>query len=72
MYEYQYGHGNTHTAKKPRYGHGNGNSQDKHLYEVDEEQAGTVTFSLISTSYFTAKVPILEQMAHATCVDLTS
>lgn len=30
--------------------------EDRLRYEADENQAGTVTFSLISTSFFTAKV----------------
>lgn len=37
-------------AKRARY-------EERARYEADEEQAGTVTFSLISTSFFTAKVP---------------
>lgn len=36
-------------AKRPRY-------EERPRYEADEEQAGTVTFSLISTAFFTAKV----------------
>lgn len=35
--------------KRPRY-------EERQRYEADENQAGTVTFSLISTSFFTAKV----------------
>lgn len=36
-------------AKRPRY-------EERPRYEANEDQAGTVTFSLISTSFFTAKV----------------
>ncbi|CAB1096828.1 unnamed protein product [Ectocarpus sp. CCAP 1310/34] len=35
--------------KRPRY-------EERSQYEADENQAGTVTFSLISTSFFTAKI----------------
>lgn len=43
------------TSKKQRK---EGKSQHDEMpgYEADEDQAGTVTFSLISTSHFTAKV----------------
>eukprot|EP00752_Nemacystus_decipiens_P010813 g9618.t2 len=36
-------------TKRPRY-------EERPRYEADENQAGTVTFSLISTSFFTAKI----------------
>ena len=43
-----YGNGQA-GMKRPRY-------EERPRYEADENQAGTVTFSLISTSFFTAKV----------------
>lgn len=43
-----YGNGQV-GMKRPRY-------EERPRYEADENQAGTVTFSLISTSFFTAKV----------------
>lgn len=51
LYEWQlpdYGNGQA-GMKRPRY-------EERSQYEADENQAGTVTFSLISTSFFTAKV----------------
>lgn len=61
LYRYLHLH---HTVKLPDYGNGQAGMkrpryEERPRYEADENQAGTVTFSLISTSFFTAKVCIV-------------